>query len=67
MTKTNELKAYLARREMSMEELAKAIGISRLTLSRKMNNLREFKASEVVKIQFTLEMSNEERDFIFFN
>ena len=66
MTKTNELKASLIRRGISLEDLSDALGISRVSLSKKMNNHREFKVSEIVKITQFLQLTRDERDVIFF-
>lgn len=42
------------------------IGISRTSLSYKINNIVEFNAQEIKHIQKILELSNEQRDHIFF-
>ena len=67
MVNTKELKAILIRRGLLLEDLSKEVGIARVTLSKKINNVCEFKASEILKMQKVLQLSNEDRDFIFFN
>ena len=67
MTNTQELKSFLVKRNISASRLANELGISRVSLSKKINNQREFKASEIVKIQKILVLTNAERDFIFFD
>lgn len=67
MVNTKELKAILIRRGMLLEDLSKEVGIARVTLSKKINNVCEFKVSEILKMQKVLQLSNEDRDFIFFN
>ena len=66
MTNTRELKSFLVKRNISAGKLADELGISRVSLSKKINNKREFKASEIVKIQKLLALTNVERDYIFF-
>ena len=67
MVNTKELKALLIRRGLLLEDLAKEVGVARVTMSKKINNVCEFKASEILKMQKILQLSNAERDFIFFN
>lgn len=45
---------------LSIEELAKEIGISRMALSHKINNKKEFKLSEVQAIALKLNLSDDE-------
>ena len=66
MTNTKEFKIAMLRAGYTNESLAPAIGMSKATLSYKINNLREFTVSEIKKIQETLRLSDEERDLIFF-
>ena len=49
-----------------VETLAKAIGLSRAGLYKKINNNNEFKASEIKKISRLFGLSPEEQDSIFF-
>lgn len=66
MTDTALLRSYMALRKITTQELAKIIGMSVASLSYKMNNIREFKQSEILAIQVTLDLTDEQRDSIFF-
>lgn len=66
MTNTNEFKAALVRKGMTAGDLAELIGISRQSLSYRMNNIVEFRISEVEKISQILELTLEEKNLIFF-
>lgn len=66
MTDTKELKIALLRSDMTASELADAIGISRVSLSYKMNNLRQFTVPEISKIAEVLNLSVSDKDRIFF-
>ena len=46
--------------------IARALKLSREGFYKKLNNQTEFKASEIVKMQEILNLSNEQRDKIFF-
>ncbi|MBR5795384.1 MAG: hypothetical protein IKY26_04520 [Erysipelotrichaceae bacterium] len=67
MVNTNELKAMIIRRGFILEDLSKEVGINRVSLSKKINNKCEFKASEILRMQRVLQLSNADRDSIFFN
>ena len=66
LTNTIELEIALKRAGLSKKELAKGLGLSEMGLFRKINNLTEFKASEIKKIQTLLHLQDEVRDLIFF-
>lgn len=66
MTDTKKLKAMLALKEFTLEKLAEALGVTIATLSYKINNLRQFKITEVQAIKELLDLTPEERDAIFF-
>lgn len=66
MTDTDEIKKVIRMRGFTLETLAKEIGMSRTTLSYKINNLVEFTVNEIKKIQKVLNLSDEKRDYIFF-
>lgn len=66
MTDTALLRSYMALRKITTQELAKIIGMSVASLSYKMNNIREFKQSEILAIQVALDLTDEQRDSIFF-
>ena len=66
MTDTDKIKKFIRMKGFTLETLAKEIGISRTTLSYKINNQVEFTANEIKKIQVALNLSVEQRDKIFF-
>lgn len=67
MTDTLKLKALMVEKQYSQKKLCKELGISLQSLFLKIHNKREFKVSEVLKIQTLFNLSNEKRDEIFFN
>lgn len=66
MTNTKLLKEAIENSGMSITFIADKIGISREGFYKKMNNLTEFKASEIMDFTEILGISKEERDCIFF-
>ena len=66
MTDTLELKSIMVKKQYTLENLAKEMGISTTTLSYKVNNKREFKSSEIQIIQKILNLSDEQKESIFF-
>lgn len=66
MTDTLEIKKIIRMKGFTLDTLSKKIGISRTSLSYKINNIVEFNAQEIKNIQKILELSNEQRDHIFF-
>ena len=65
---TNQ-KLFIQKMQVSgykVETLAKAIGLSRAGLYKKINNGNEFKASEILKISRLFGLSPEEQESIFF-
>jgi predicted DNA-binding protein (UPF0251 family) len=66
MLKLNELKAEIARNELTIEDLADKINISRTTLWRRLNNPSEFTLTEICKIKAILKLSGERIIDIFF-
>ena len=75
MTKTKEnskvniqeLKVFLTRREMSLQEYAQRLGISRQTLTKKMDGQVDFKLKEAQATKEILNLSTEDWMYIFFN
>lgn len=61
------LKKLMARKQIKRSYLAKKIGISYNTLTKKLNGQREFSAIEIAKIKCYLELDNELSANIFFN
>lgn len=66
MTNTSELEAAIARSGKSKNDLANKLGLARETLWKKINNMVEFKAGEILALQQLLHLSSAERDAIFF-
>lgn len=66
MFQKNEFKAEVVRRNLTLENVANAIGIDAATLHRKMNGASDFYRSEIEKIIKYLNLSNEDVLRIFF-
>ena len=66
MTNTEELRKRIASCGISITFLAEKLGITREGFYKKLNNATEFKASEIAKCSQLLNLSDEERDRIFF-
>lgn len=66
MTDTDELKKLIRMSGYTLNDVSKQIGISKTTLSYKINNKVEFSVSEIKKIQAILNLTDTQRDFIFF-
>ena len=60
----NLLKAAMAGKGMNQAQLAKAIGISANSMSRKLNGKRDFSLSEVAAITEVLELTDPQRIFL---
>lgn len=58
MTNTLKLRALLIENNLTNEDVAKQLGISKQSFSMKINNKREFKASEINKLSALLNLSN---------
>ena len=66
MFKKNEFRAEVVRNGMSLEDVAKAIGINYVSLNRKMNGTSDFYRGEIEKIVRLLNLSGEDVLRIFF-
>lgn len=66
MFKKNEFKAVLARKEIRVSDLAKALDIDSATLSRKISGQSDFYRHEIEKLCQILELTPEETMQIFF-
>ncbi len=66
MTNTKLFKSVLVLKGVSLDELADAVGMSRATLSYKINNKRLFNSEEIEKITRVLRLTIEEMNQIFF-
>lgn len=66
MTNASEFKIALLRSGLTAYELADSIGMSRQSLSYKINNVREFTATEIARIADVLKLTVAEKERIFF-
>lgn len=66
MTDTNALRKSIQESGVSISFIARKIGITREGFYKKMNNETEFKASEISCLKKVLNLTNSERDAIFF-
>lgn len=66
MTNSELLYKEMKEARISMQSFADIIGISEEDLLKKINNELEFKVSEIVIMQYVLELDSQKRDQIFF-
>jgi transposase-like protein len=66
MFQKNEFKAEVVRRGLSLDEVAKAIGINPASLHRKMNGTSDFYRGEIEQIIKLLGLNGEDVIRIFF-
>lgn len=66
MTDSEALNKIIDNSGLKLTFIARALKLSREGFYKKLNNQTEFKASEIVKMQEILNLSNEQRDKIFF-
>lgn len=66
MTDSEALNKVIENSGLKLTFIARALKLSREGFYKKLNNKTEFKASEIVKMQEILNLSNEQRDKIFF-
>ena len=66
MTDTLLLKSMLLRKGLTVETASEKLGISRASMSYKVNNKREFMASEIKQLSDLLELTDSEVRQIFF-
>ena len=66
MTNGKLLKEIAKAKQITLQELADALGLTRQGLSKKIENRSEFRVSEVSKISDLLELSEQQRREIFF-
>ena len=64
MTDTKELEIAITRAGLTKREIAKRLGLSEMGLYKKINNITEFKASEIKALAEMLEITD--IDAIFF-
>lgn len=65
--KLNELKAEVARKELTLDQLSKMANIARTTLWKRFNNTEEFTLIEINNIAKALELSGTRIMEIFFD
>lgn len=66
MINTIELEVAMKRKKISKKQIAKELKISPMGLYKKMNNITEFKVSEMQKIADILSLNNSLKEIIFF-
>lgn len=66
MTNTKRLRAIILERGLTQEQVAAHIGITPASLNYKINNKREFKASEIKALVELLKIPDEDVSAIFF-
>jgi len=66
MTDSIAFELAVTKARISKGAIADALGISRMSLTRKINNVTEFKASEILLLKTILRLDDQERDKIFF-
>ena len=66
MTDSEALNKVIENSGLKLTFIARALKLSREGFYKKLNNQTEFKASEIVKMHEILNLSNEQRDKIFF-
>ena len=66
MTDSIAFELAVTKARISKRAIADALGISRMSLTRKINNVTEFKASEISLLKTILYLDDQERDKIFF-
>ena len=64
---TRELKAKMALKEKSINQLCAALGISRTAFFRKTTGVSEFTQSEICTLRKELDLDDHETALIFFN
>lgn len=62
----NKFYYYVRRADLTTEKLAEILEISVATLYRKINGTSDFYRNEILLIQITLKLSDDERDELFF-
>lgn len=60
------LREKIASCNLSKSFIAESLGLTRQGLYNKLSGIREFKGSEIKKLSLLLELSNSEREAIFF-
>lgn len=66
MTNGKLLKEIAKAKQVTLQELAEALGLTRQGLSKKIENRSEFRVSEVSKLSEILGLSEQQKQEIFF-
>ena len=66
MTNTKKLRALILERGLTQEQVAANLGITQASLNYKINNKREFKASEIKALVELLNIPDGDVSMIFF-
>lgn len=66
MADTSMLRQAIKGRGVSYKHMSSVLGVSEMTLARKLKNQSEFKASEISAVCRELHLSDKERNDIFF-
>ena len=66
MIDTIKLEMSITKARITKRELAKQLGISEMSLYNKIHNISEVKASEIRQLSEILELSDSDRQAIFF-
>lgn len=66
MTNGKLLKEIAKAKQVTLQELAEALGLTRQGLSKKIENRSEFRVSEVSKLSEILGLSEQQKQAIFF-
>ena len=67
MIQKNILKSKISLKEKTQKDLAKALGLSKVSVSKKVNGLLRFSLPEVKKVKDYLDLTNDEVVEIFIN
>ena len=67
MIQKNILKSKLSLKEKTQKDLAKALGLSKVSVSKKVNGLLRFSLPKVKKVKDYLDLTNDEVVEIFIN
>ena len=67
MIQKNILKSKLSLKEKTQKDLAKSLGLSKVSVSKKVNGVLRFSLPEVKKVKDYLDLTNDEVVEIFIN
>ncbi len=67
MVRSEQLEALIFKSKKTKRDIANQLGITTMSLYKKIHNITEYKASEIEKMRIILNMDKRTRDFIFFD